>query len=130
MPKGFSILLDQNVPIAVTAWLRELKPSWKVSHANEVGLFGKGDGEIFDWAQSQQAVIVTFDEDFADRRLFSAHKHAGIVRLRVWPTTVEETKNALERLVSKLKEEELSGSLVIIDRVQIRVRSPLSASTS
>lgn len=37
---------------------------------------GPGDGSI----------IVTFDEDFADSRVYPAGCHAGVVRLRVWPT--------------------------------------------
>jgi hypothetical protein len=30
-----------------------------VRHATEVGLAGKGDREVFEWAQSQRAVIIT-----------------------------------------------------------------------
>jgi hypothetical protein len=37
------ILLDQNVPLAVTAWLREQRPDWYVDHVNELGFAGKSD---------------------------------------------------------------------------------------
>lgn len=130
MPKALAILLDQNVPTVTTQWLRQMKPSWTVHHTNEAGLLGKSDNEVFDWAQNHQAIIITYDEDFADRRLFSAKDHAGIVRLRVWPTTIEETQNALERLLAEIDDEELSGALVIIDRIQIRVRSPKKSDKS
>jgi predicted nuclease of predicted toxin-antitoxin system len=36
----------------------------------EVGLAGKTDREVYEWAQTAQALIVTFDEDFADQRAF------------------------------------------------------------
>jgi hypothetical protein len=69
------------------------------------------------------ALIVSFDEDFADGRSFPARDHHGIVRLRVWPTTIEETEQALARLFSEVSADELTGSLVIVDRSKIRVRS-------
>ncbi len=46
--------------------------------------------------------------------------HAGIIRLRVWPTTIEETQDALERLLAEVPDAELAGALVIIDRDAIR----------
>jgi predicted nuclease of predicted toxin-antitoxin system len=118
----FAVLLDQNVPRAVATWLQEIRPSWAVHHAAVVGLAGKNDREVFEWAQSQRAVIITFDEDFADRRSFPVGEHHGIVRLRVWPTTVEETQAALGRLLAEVGEDELSSALIIIDRNRIRVR--------
>ncbi|MDH4154420.1 MAG: hypothetical protein OEV01_11600 [Nitrospira sp.] len=48
--------------------------------------------------------------------------HAGIIRLRVWPTTIEETQNALERLLAEVPDTELARALVIIDRGAIRIR--------
>jgi len=65
---------------------------------------------------------MTFDEDFADQRAFPVGSHWGIVRLRIWPTTIEETKRALERLFTEVSEGELSRALVIVDRTRIRIR--------
>ncbi|WP_425518090.1 hypothetical protein [Nitrospira defluvii] len=66
---------------------------------------------------------MTFDEDFADGRSFPVQRHHSIVRLRVWPTTIEETKQALGRLLSEVAEAELTASLIIVDRSRIRVRT-------
>jgi predicted nuclease of predicted toxin-antitoxin system len=93
-----------------------------VHHTSEVGLQGKRDETIFAWAQRDAALIITFDEDFADRRAFPLGDHHGVVRLRVWPTTIEETQQALERLFAEVSEPELSGALIIVDRTRIRVR--------
>ncbi len=122
MPEPFTVLLDQNVPRVVAAWLRGLRPSWEVHHAAEVGLAGKSDREVFDWAQAHQAIIITFDEDFADQRSFPVGAHYGVVRLRLWPATIEEIQHALERLLGEVPDSELSGSLVIVGRARIRVR--------
>jgi len=117
-----AVLLDQNVPRAVADWLRHHRPSWDVHHAVDVGLSGNPDEELFRWAQGRGAVIITFDEDFADQRSFPVGSHCGVVRLRVWPTTIEETESALTRLLEEVTDDELSGSLVIIDRNRIRIR--------
>ena len=122
MPEPFAVLLDQNVPQAVAAWLQGLKPSWEICHATTVGLAGKSDREVFHWAQAQRAIIITFDEDFSDQRSFPVGGHHGVVRLRVWPTTIEETQEALERLLGEVPDSELPGSLVIVGRTRIRVR--------
>jgi predicted nuclease of predicted toxin-antitoxin system len=121
--EALSVLLDQNVPRPVAVWLRGLKPAWTVYHVKDVSLEGKPDSEIFAWAQEHQAIVITFDEDFADQRSFPVGLHYGVVRLRVWPTTIEETENALARLFSEVSEYELSGALIIIDRTRIRIRA-------
>lgn len=123
MPEPFVVLLDQNLPKAIIGWLSVLRPLWKIYHATEVGLNGKSDVEVFNWAQDRQAAIMTFDEDFADQRSFPVGTHYGVIRFRVWPTTTEEIKNALERLLKEASDSELVGSLVIIDRSRIRIRS-------
>ena len=79
---GVRLLLDQNVPRDIAAWLRARRPAWIVSHVRDVRLAGKPDREVFAWAQRQKAIIITFDEDFADVRMFPLGKHCGVVRLR------------------------------------------------
>lgn len=116
------ILLDQNVPTEIKDWLQSLRPSWQVFHANAVGLEGKDDFEVFAWAQQQLAIIITFDEDFADRRLYPVGSHHGVIRLRVWPTTVEEIKDGLGRLFEGVLDNDLEGALIIIDPGRIRIR--------
>ena len=119
---NLQILLDQNIPPVVMRFLRLHRPEWVVCHVSDLGMSGASDGEIFGWAQRNQAIVITFDEDFADARMYPAGAHAGVIRLRVWPTTVEETERALGRLLSHVDDDDLRGSLVIVDRNGIRVR--------
>lgn len=119
---NLTVLLDQNVPRLVGQFLRHRRPEWRVLHASEVGLAGAADERLFQWAQQERAIVVTFDEDFADARMYPLGSHAGVIRLRVWPTTVEQAQEALERLLASVADEDLPGSLVIIDRERIRVR--------
>ena len=119
---GLRILLDQNVPLAVAAWLRRRRPHWSVFHVSELGLQGSADPDVFKWAQDNWCIIITFDRDFADRRSFASGEHSGIVHLRVRPTTVEETQSALRRLLEQTEDTDLNGALVIVGRRNIRVR--------
>ena len=103
------ILFDQNIPPLVCEFLRKHKPEWEVRHVSEVGLQGASDDAIFRWAQRHGSIVITFDEDFADARMYPAGSHAGVVRLRVWPTTIEETEAALGRLIESVARERLAG---------------------
>ena len=124
--RPLQLLLDQNIPREVAGWLRKKVPTWKVFHTSEIGLSAKSDPEIFRWAQTNQAIVVSYDEDFADTRSFPLGSHHGIIRLRVWPTTVEVTQWALERVLAQVPESDLPGNLIIIDREKIRLRRPSS----
>jgi len=117
-----SALLDENIPPEVANFVRRQKPMWTVRHVCDVGLRGATDDEIFRWAQANASIVITFDEDFADARMYPAGTHAGVVRLRVWPTTIESVIEALRRLFESADDSELAGSLVIIDERRIRIR--------
>ena len=75
------ILLDQNVPRQLCDYLRGKRPEWKTRHVGDVGLWGASDSEILEWARRECCVIVTYDEDFADTRMFPVGSHAGVIRL-------------------------------------------------
>jgi predicted nuclease of predicted toxin-antitoxin system len=123
VPELLRLLLDQNIPRSVRNWLTDRTPSWTIHHTSDVGLEGATDASIFEWAQEREAVVVTFDEDLADQRSFPVGDHAGVIRLRVWPTTAEETRRALQRLFDEVPASEIQGALVIVDRTKIRIRT-------
>ena len=116
------ILLDQNVPQALSGWLKEKLPGWEIQHVNELGFQGKTDKFLFLWARENGAIIITYDEDFADSRLYPLGRHHGVIRLRVWPTTIEQTQDAIERLIVALPPSNWRDCLIIIDNQKIRVR--------
>ena len=75
------ILLDQNIPQTLSGWLKDRMPDWEIQHVNELGFQGKPDEFLYLWAQDKGAIIVTYDEDFADSRFYPLGYHHGIVRL-------------------------------------------------
>jgi predicted nuclease of predicted toxin-antitoxin system len=116
------VLLDQNVPQECAVWLRNARPGWEVWHVNQTALTGRPDAEVFQWAQARRAMVVSYDEDFADARSFPLGAHYGIIRLRVWPTTTEMTIAALQRVLQSVPEADLQSSLIIVDNKKIRLR--------
>jgi predicted nuclease of predicted toxin-antitoxin system len=116
VPRDLAVLLDENIPPELGPWLAAQRPGWTIRHR------GRSDREVFERAQSMGALVLTFDEDFADQRAFPVGAHHGVIRLRIWPTTVEEAQAALLRLLSEVDDDDLVGALVIIGRTHIRVR--------
>jgi predicted nuclease of predicted toxin-antitoxin system len=119
---SLAILLDQNVPREIVPFLQKLRLQWSIRHTSEVSLRHAPDDSILEYAHTVNAVVITFDEDFADTRMHPVGSHAGVIRLRVWPTTVEEAQRALSRLLAFATDDEISGSLVIVDLQRIRIR--------
>jgi predicted nuclease of predicted toxin-antitoxin system len=119
---NLSVVLDENIPPTVSDYLSRKRPDWTVRHVRDIGLRGASDKAVFDWAQRNNSIVITFDEDFADARMYPAGTHAGVIRLRVWPTTVEAAEAGLDRLLDTTEDSTLIGSLVIIDRARVRVR--------
>ena len=115
-------LIDQNVPFAVTEWLRIQRPDWTIQHVKDLGFEGKSDSFLYQWAQENGAIVLTYDEDFADARMYPLGAHHGVIRLRVWPTTIENTQQAIARMLKQIPERSLPNSLIIIDNYKIRVR--------
>jgi predicted nuclease of predicted toxin-antitoxin system len=118
-------LIDQNIPYVVTTWLKIQRPVWLFQHVKDLGFEGKPDSDLYKWAQANEAIVITYDEDFADSRLYPLGAHPGVIRLKVWPTTIENTQKALSRLLLQIPNENLPGSLIIIDNYKIRVRKIL-----
>jgi predicted nuclease of predicted toxin-antitoxin system len=67
MPEAsLRFLIDQNVPFAVTEWFRTLRPDWTIQHVKDLRFEGKPDSFLYKWAQQNGAIVITYDEDFAD----------------------------------------------------------------
>ena len=119
---NLTVILDENIPPQIADYLRSKRPTWDVRHVCGIGLRGASDQIIFAWAREHSAIVITFDEDFADTRMYPTGSHAGVIRLRVWPTTIEQLEEALDRLLNVVLDESLSRSLIIIDNLKIRIR--------
>ena len=116
----FGVLLDQNVPYEVAAWMRA-NLGIAALHVYDTKLAGASDHEVFVFAQSERLMIISYDEDFGDQRSFAIGLHCGIARLRV-ETTPEACKDSMDRLFGSYELTDLRGRLVIVQANRIRIK--------
>jgi predicted nuclease of predicted toxin-antitoxin system len=62
-------LIDAQLPSALARWIE--RQGHRATHIFEIGLERGEDGPIWEHAGNDNAVIITKDEDFADRWLLS-----------------------------------------------------------
>lgn len=63
-------LVDAQLPIAVARWLAAR--GHQASHVSELGMRSASDEAIWSHANATRAIILTKDEDFANRRVLHA----------------------------------------------------------
>jgi predicted nuclease of predicted toxin-antitoxin system len=115
-----ALLFDENVPRPLVAALRSL--GHDVETVFSLGLKSASDRRIYAVAQDLRRAVVTADLDFANLRDFPLTRHSGIVVLRfkgMFPH--EHVERALSAFVEEIPED-LTGCLVIVDRIKTRIR--------
>ena len=108
-------------PVRAAAWLRSQTSAPIVHHVLDSGFASYRDEDLYRWAEANKAIIVTYDEDLADRRLFPPEAACGVVRLKVEPTDETTTRVALGRVSDAFAWETLRGRLAIVDVRRIRL---------
>jgi predicted nuclease of predicted toxin-antitoxin system len=63
------LLVDAQLPPALARWLAS--QGHEAEHLADVGLLEASDSEVWEFARARRAVIVSKDEDFAQRRLLA-----------------------------------------------------------
>lgn len=116
------LLLDQNLSPQTTAFLSDL--GYNVVDARQLNLLGASDAEILRCAQQEGRIVITFDADFADTNEYPLGTHAGVIRLRIFPQTLEILHPVLERELAELVKANIAGCLVIIDNWRVRIKRP------
>lgn len=89
----------------------------------DVGLRDRSDAEVFAFAQSCGAILVTAGKGFANVLSFAPRTHAGLIVLRV-PNQLPTQQVNQERLraLSDLAGENLKGLLIIAEVGRTRIR--------
>jgi len=114
------IFCDQNIMVETVTFLRQ--QGHDVISARDVGLAVAPDEEVMAFAIAKDRVLLTYNADFSDIRLFPVGTHAGIIRLRVVQQTAEALHPVLLRVLGALADRDLSGKLITITKTAIRIR--------
>ena len=113
------LLLDQDVYAATAQFLLDL--GHDVVLVAGLGLSRAQDREILRVAQEQNRVMVTRDRDFGNL-VFVREVSAGVIYLRVLPSTLNAVHAELERVLNLHTETELAQAFVVIEPGGHRIR--------
>ncbi len=107
MPARFK--LDENLPRAAEALLRTA--GHDVHTVLDEDLGGNSDFRIFDAARAEDRILVTFDLDFSDVRLYPPASHKGVWVLRPHTQSIDNTLALLRGALVVLETEPAQGQL-------------------
>jgi len=114
-------VIDEDMPRSTAKVLTE--NGFNCLDIRDHGLRGKTDKEIFEFAQKEEAILLTGDMGFSNIIFFPPGTHHGIFIVH-FPTeisTKELNKHILTAL-NELSEVDLKGNLVILEPGRIRIR--------
>lgn len=116
-----SFLLDMGIPPKISRLLQE--KGHESVHVSDIGMSTATDQELVQTAVKNNQTIITTDKDFS--RLVMMNQEydvSGVITVRLNNPTAEEISKRLRVLFDILKENEISASLITIQKTKIRRR--------
>jgi predicted nuclease of predicted toxin-antitoxin system len=112
-------LLDQNLSPRTTQYLREL--GLDAQDVREVGLTGKSDDVVYEYALKNRFVLITFDHEFGP--LFISRRDLeGLIIVRIHPQTLDRVHKAFKEFFAKVTDEQIKHNLVVIEEYRFRIK--------
>ena len=112
-------LVDQDVYAVTVRFLIGL--GHEVVTAGEVALSQARDETLLAFAHQQGRIFVTRDRDFG-RLVFVEGMGAGVIYLRILPSTQAAVHDELKRVLESYLEKELASAFVVVESDQHRIR--------
>ncbi|MCF8036393.1 MAG: DUF5615 family PIN-like protein [Desulfobacteraceae bacterium] len=112
MPEAFRLYLDQMIQKHVAEVLA--KNGYDVVRASELDQARADDRAILEKAVLERRTLVTLDDHFGDWAVLPLDRHAGVIRLKVNPTTAKNILNLLEPFLQRITSDEIVNHLVIL----------------
>ena len=118
MPK---FVIDEDMPRSTAKLL--LSNGFEALDVRDYGLRGKDDEKIFEFAQTNRAVLLSGDLGFGNLLHFPVGIHSGIF-ITHFPNeiTSSELNNQIIKTVLSLEEDDFSGNLIILEPGKLRIR--------
>ena len=112
MPDFCRLYLDQMLRHEVAQALRD--EGHDVLRATEVGQARADDNQILQKAISENRVLITLDEHFGDWVILPLSEHSGVIRLKINPTTSDNTIKLLLPFLRLHSSDQFKNYLVIL----------------
>jgi len=114
------ILANENVFEPIIQLLRQ--KGYEVISIRDSGLSGVSDDFIYQKAVTEGLTIVTMDKDFSRMVRFRPDRCAGIIVIKIYRRSVDETTALFQQYFEKLEEGRIQRNLVIINSDGVRIR--------
>lgn len=114
------LFANENLFEPIILHLRET--GHDVLSIRDSGLSGISDDEVYKRACKEQYVIITMDKDFSKIFRFPPEQCGGIILVKIYKRTVEETLNIFKKNFEGVKAEDIKGNLIIITPEGVRIR--------
>jgi predicted nuclease of predicted toxin-antitoxin system len=112
-------LLDQDAYAVTARLLSDL--GHDVVTVAQIGLSSATDSELLKAAQAQGRILVTRDRDYG-ALVFTRALGAGVLYLRISPSTQKAVHNELERVLRAYSEGDLVKAFVVVEPAGHRIR--------
>ena len=114
-------LIDEDMSRSLARAIRSV--GIEAVDVRDVGLRGRPDAEVFQYAVAHSMVLISADMGFANTLQFLPSSHVGMVIARFpneVPTTTVNT--ALRDAIKEMSDADLAGNTVIVEPGRIRMR--------
>jgi len=115
-------LADENVYVPIIQYLRSM--GHEVVDIRETSYSGASDEKIFKIAIEEKRTILTMDKDFVRMLRFPPDRCLGIIVVKIYKMSVDETTEVFKRYFESLDCDEIPGKLLIITKDGVRSRTP------
>ena len=112
------LFANENLFEPIISYLR--KTGHDVLSVRE-GFPGISDDEVYKRACKEKLVIITMDKDFSRIFRFPPEKCTGIIVVKIYKRTVEETLELFKKHYVSISEKDISKNLVIITADGVRI---------
>jgi len=111
---------NENVFEPIIAYLRDL--GHDILSIRDSGLSGITDDEVYRRACDEKRVIVAMDKDFSRTFRFPPEGCGGIIVLKLYKLSIEETLEYFKEYFANLKAEDIVDNLVTVTKEGVRIR--------
>lgn len=116
-----TVVIDEDMPRSTAKLL--IAKGFEALDVRDYGLRGQNDEKIFEFAQKNNAVLLTGDLGFGNLFHFPIGTHSGIF-IAHFPNEISssELNNQILNAFLSLKENDFSGNLIILEPGKLRIR--------
>ncbi|HPZ08275.1 MAG TPA: DUF5615 family PIN-like protein [Candidatus Eremiobacteraeota bacterium] len=111
---------DENLFDPIIDYLKNL--GHDVLSVRDKGLSGISDEEIYQMACKENYIIITMDKDFSRIVRFPAENCGGIILVKIYRRTLDETLSIFIKYFSQIKNDDIEKNLIVITPERYRIK--------